>query len=257
MNETQLENLALEWFAETGWQTETGPEIAPDSDRPLREDYKDVLLEGPLKRAIFRINPGLPGEAIDEAVHKLKTVDHPIPVHRNRRFHRYVTDGIEVEVNGDEDQESELIRLIDFNDPDKNEFLVVNQFTVQGTKQPRRPDIVVFINGLPIAVLELKNPDNENTDVWSAFHQVQTYKDEIADLFNFNVANVISDGYLARIGSLTANSEWYMPWKVVEHEDDRPAFELELQTVIKGFFKPKLLLDIFAILSFSNKKVIR
>lgn len=243
MNETQLENLALEWFAETGWQTETGPEIAPDSDRPMRFDYKDVLLEEPLKLAILRINPGLPGEAVDEAVHKLKTVDHPVPVHRNRRFHRYLTDGIEVEVNGDEDQESELVRLIDFSDPEKNEFLAVNQFTVQGTKQPRRPDIVLFINGLPIAVLELKNPDIESTDVWSAFRQIQTYKDEIVDLFTYNVANVISDGWLARIGSLTANQEWYMPWKVIEHEDDRPAFELELQTVVKGFFKPELLLD--------------
>jgi len=243
MNETQLENLALEWFAETGWQIETGPEIAPDSDRPLREDYKDVLLEEPLKRAILRINPGLPDAAVDEAIHKLKTVSHPVPVHRNRRFHRYMTNGIEVELNGDEDQETELIRLIDFSDPAKNEFLAVNQFTVQGTKQPRRPDIVLFINGLPLAVLELKNPDNESTDVWSAFHQVQTYKDEIADLFTYNVANVISDGWLARIGSLTANQEWYMPWKVIEHEDDRPAFELELQTVIKGFFKSELLLD--------------
>ncbi len=243
MNETQLENLALEWFSENGWQTAEGPDIAPDGIRPLREDYNDVLLSEPLKRAIRQINPGLPTEAVEEAVHKLKTVDHPVPVHRNRYFHKFLIDGIEVEINGDEEQETELIRLIDFSDPDENEFLVVNQFTVQGTKQPRRPDLVAFINGLPLGIIELKNPDNENTDVWSAFHQVQTYKEEIADLFTYNVANVISDGYLARIGSLTANSEWYLPWKAVEHEDDRPAFELELQTLIKGFFNPDLLLD--------------
>lgn len=243
MNETKLENLALEWFSENGWTIETGPEIAPDSIRPYRTDYKDVLLEEPLKQAIHRINPGLPVEAVDEAVHKIKTVDHPIPVHRNRNFHKLLLDGVEVEVNNEDDTETEWVRMIDFTDVENNEFLAVNQFTIQGTKQPRRPDIVIFINGLPVAVLELKNPDNESTDVWSAFHQVQTYKDEIGDLFTYNVANVISDGYLARIGSLTANSEWYMPWKVVEHEDDRPAFELELQTVIKGFFKPKLFLD--------------
>jgi len=243
MNETQLENLALEWFAENGWQTETGPDIAPDSNRPLRADYRDVLLEETLKRALTRINPGLPAESVDEAIQKLKTVDHPIPVYRNRSFHRYMVNGIEVEINGEEDQQTELVRLIDFSDPSKNEFLAVTQFTIQGSKQPRRPDILVFINGLPVAVVELKNPNNENTDVWSAFHQIQTYKSEISDLFTYNVANIISDGYLARVGSLTANSEWYMPWKAIEHEDDRPAFELELQTVIKGFFKPKLLLD--------------
>lgn len=243
MNETQLENLALEWFSDNGWKVETGPDIAPDGDRPMREDYKDVLLMESLQRAIRRINPALPDAAVEEVMHKVRNLDHPVPVHRNRMFHRFLVDGVAVELEVDDETATELVRLIDFSDHTNNEFWVVSQFTVQGTKQPRRPDIVAFINGLPVVVLELKNPDNESTDVWKAFHQVQTYMDEIGDLFGANVANIISDGYIARIGSLTANSEWYMPWKVIEHEDDKPAFELELQTVIKGFFKPDYLLD--------------
>ena len=111
MNDTQLENLALEWFAETGWQTETGPKIAPDSNSPMNSDYKNVQLDEPLKRAILRINPGLPGAAVDKVIHKLKTVDYPVLVHRNRCFHRYLTYGIKVEVN-EEDQKTKLILLI-------------------------------------------------------------------------------------------------------------------------------------------------
>jgi type I restriction enzyme R subunit len=124
-----------------------------------------------------------------------------------------------------------------------NEFLVINQFTVTGTKQPRRPDLVAFINGLPLAVMELKNPANEQTDVWDAFNQLQTYKDEISDLFNSNEALVVSDGWTARVGSLTANAERMLPWRTIANEDDRPRLQLELETVVRGFFAPELFLD--------------
>lgn len=133
--------------------------------------------------------------------------------------------------------------MIDFQNSANNDLLVVNQFTVTGTKQPRRPDLVVFINGLPIAVVELKNPADENADIWKAYDQLQTYKDEIGDLFIFNEALVISDGANARIGSLTATQEWFMPWRTIKNEDDKPVLEYQLEILIRGFFKPDYLLE--------------
>src|SRR5690625_240867 len=243
MNETQLEELGLQGFRESGWQTAYGPEIAPDGGHPQREDYNSVLLENYLEEAIQRINPELPASAIDEALHKLKSIDHPIQVLQNKQFHSYLIDGIPIEVNRDGERDIETVRFIDFNSVDKNQFLVVSQFTIQGSKQPRRPDLLIFINGIPLAVLELKNPDNEDTDIWQAFGQIQTYKEQIPDLFTYNIANVVSDGYTARVGSLTANTEWYMPWLVIHNEDDRPELQFEMETVIKGFFNRKLFLD--------------
>lgn len=243
MNETELEEIGLQWFSENGWQAVHGPDIAPDSDNPQRGSYNQVLLEQPLREAIKRINPQLKPQEIDEAVHKLRTVTHPILVKRNKLFHSMLLDGVTIEIERDGKREPEPVRVVDFGNAENNTFQVVNQFTIQGTKQPRRPDVVAFINGIPVAVIELKNPDNEDTDIYSAFNQIQTYKDEIPDLFAYNVANIISDGYNARVGSLTANTEWYMPWRAIKNEDDRPKLEFELETVIKGFFNPELFLD--------------
>ncbi len=133
--------------------------------------------------------------------------------------------------------------MIDFATPENNDFLVVNQFTISGTKQPRRPDIAVFINGLPLAVIELKNPRDENADVWTAYGQLQTYKDEISDLFVFNEALVVSDGITARVGSLTASKEWFLPWRTVRDENDTPLLEYGLEKIVRGFFQPALFLD--------------
>jgi type I restriction enzyme R subunit len=243
MNETQLEEIGLQWFSENGWQAVHGPDIAPDSDTPQRASYSQVLLEQPLREAIQRINPHLKREEVDEVIHKLRTITHPVPVMRNKIFHSMLLDGVSIEIERDGKREPEPVRVIDFGSTDNNTFQVINQFTIQGTKQPRRPDLVAFINGIPVVVIELKNPDNENTDIYSAFNQIQTYKDEIPDLFAYNVANIISDGYNTRVGSLTANTEWYMPWRAIKHEDDRPKLEFELETVIKGFFNPELFLD--------------
>ncbi len=135
------------------------------------------------------------------------------------------------------------MQLIDFSNPANNQFLVVNQFPLAGTKGHRRPDLIVFINGLPLAVIELKNPADQQADIWSAFSQLQTYKNEISDLFVFNEALVVSDGLEARVGSLTASKEWFMPWRTLENEDDKPLFEYHLETLVKGFFKPELFLD--------------
>ncbi len=245
LNEQQLEDLCIGWFQQTGWQFAHGPDIAPEGDRPERADFRQVVLRGRLLAALARINPQIPAAALEQAAHTLQTVSEPMLVVRNRAVHRLLLGGVDVsfaKIDG-EGKTNDLVNLIDFANPTNNEFLVVNQFTVTGTKQPRRPDLVVFVNGLPLAVIELKNPANEQTDIWDAFNQLQTYKEETADLFNCNTALVISDGFTARVGALTADAERMLPWRTIASEDDRPRLQMELETLVRGFFKPELFLD--------------
>ena len=243
LNEQQLEELCLGWFQETGWHFAYGPDIAPDSDSPERTDYRQVILRDRMLSALARINPHIPTTALEQAVHALQMVSEPQMVVRNRSSHRLLLNGVMVEFAVGDEKKSDLVHFIDFAQPSNNDFHVVNQFTITGTKQPRRPDVIAFVNGLPLAVVELKNPANEQTDVWDAFNQLQTYKDEIGDLFNSNVALVVSDGWTARVGSLTANAERMLPWRTITNEDDRPRLQMELETVVRGFFKPELFLD--------------
>ena len=243
MNEQQLEDLCIGWFQETGWQFVHGPDMAPDSAQPERTDYRRVILRERLLAALACINPHIPAAALEQALHAVQTISEPQAVVRNRSFHRLLLAGVPVEFVVGDDKRTDWVQLIDFAQPQHNEFLLVNQFTVAGSKQPRRPDLVAFVNGLPLAVIELKNPSNEQTDVWDAFNQLQTYKDEISDLFTSNVALVVSDGWTARVGSLTANAERMLPWRTLAHEDDRPRLQWELETVVRGFFAPQLLLD--------------
>ena len=243
LNEQQLEDLCIGWFQETGWQFVHGPDIAPDGASSERADYRQVILRDRLLAALARINPHIPDAALEQAAHIVQTISEPQMVVRNRSFHRLLLSGVAVEFAEGDTKKTDLVHLIDFANPRHNEFLVINQFTVTGTKQPRRPDLVAFINGLPLAVIELKNPANEQTDVWDAFNQLQTYKDEISDLFNSNEALVVSDGWTARVGSLTANAERMLPWRTIANEDDRPRLQLELETVVRGFFAPELFLD--------------
>ena len=245
LNEQQLEDLCIGWFQQTGWPFAHGPDIAPEGARPERADFRQVVLRERLLAALARINPQIPAAALEQAAHTLHTVSEPMLVVRNRAVHRLLLGGVNVsfaKVDG-EGKTNDLVNLIDFANPTNNEFLVVNQFTVAGTKQPRRPDLVVFVNGLPLAVIELKNPANEQTDIWDAFNQLQTYKDETADLFNCNTALVISDGFTARVGALTADAERMLPWRTIASEDDRPRLQMELETLVRGFFKPELFLD--------------
>ena len=243
LNEQQLEQLCIGWFQEAGWQFVHGPEIAPEGIHPERADYRQVILRDRLLAALARINPHMPAAALEQAVHAVHTLSAPQMGVRNRSFHRLLLSGVALEFADGEAKKTDLVHLIDFANPQLNEFVVINQFTVAGSKQPRRPDLVAFINGLPLAVIELKNPANEHTDVWDAFNQLQTYKDEISALFNSNVALVVSDGWTARVGSLTANAERMLPWRTLANEDDRPCVQLELETVVRGFFAPELFLD--------------
>lgn len=243
ITEDQLEQLALTWFQDSGWEYRHGPDIAPDGDTPERADYRQVLLQGRLFDALRRLNPDVPDAVLEEALHRVAKLHEPSVVQSNRRFHETLLDGVPVEVEINGVKRGDRVRLIDFEHPEQNQFLVVNQYTVQGSKQPRRPDLACFINGMPIAVIELKNPASEQADIWKAFDQIDTYKAEIADLFVFNEALVISDGLHARVGSLTADRERFMPWRTLRNENDRPLLEFELEKVVRGFFAPELLLD--------------
>lgn len=244
ITEDQLEQLCLTWFREGGYEYAYGPEIAYDGEVPERVDYRQVVLSGRLLDVLQRINPHIPVATLEEqAVHLLTKPEHPVLIQNNRNLQRYLLDGVPVEYTDKDEKKADHVQLIDFQNPGNNQFLVVNQFTVQGTKMNRRPDLVVFINGLPIAVIELKNPADEGVDVWDAYNQLQTYKEELSDLFVFNEALVVSDGITARIGSLTATKEWFMPWRTIKNEDDRPLLEYELEKVVKGFFDRELLLD--------------
>lgn len=243
ITEDQLEQICLEWFREGCYEYAFGPDIAHDGESPERVDYRQVVLPGRLLVAMQKINPHIPVAVLEEAALAVTKPESPVLIHNNRAFHRLLLEGVPVEYSDGDDTRSDHAQLIDFNNFRNNQFLVVNQFTIQGTRMNRRPDVVVFVNGLPIAVIELKNPSNEQTDVWDAFNQLQTYKEEISDLFVFNEALVVSDGWTARIGSLTANKERFMPWRTLKNEDDKPLLEYELEKVVKGFFDPELLLD--------------
>jgi len=243
ITEDQLEQLSLDWFRETGWEYANGVDISPDGDDPERDDYRVVVLKDRLAEAVARLNPELPQSAVDDVVHVVANPDHPSLEQNNRALHRLYTNGVKVEYSTDDGKETIYAQIIDFQNPDNNDLLVVNQFSVTGTKQARRPDVVVFVKGLPLAVVELKNPADASADVWKAYSQLQTYKDEISDLLAYNVALVISDGITARVGSLTANKERFMPWNTIKNEDDRPLLEYQLEKVVRGFFDPELFLD--------------
>ncbi|HRM16309.1 MAG TPA: type I restriction endonuclease subunit R [Acinetobacter parvus] len=243
MNETQLENLCLDWFAENGWEVVHGVDIAPDSSNPLRKDYKQVLIEADLQTAFERLNPHLPVSCFEQVLQKLSKPESLDLITNNRAFHHMLLEGVPVSYKKEDDWVNDHAFLVDFNHIYQNRFVAINQFTIQGTKQPRRPDIICFINGIPFAVLELKSPTDENADIWDAFNQLQTYKEEVSDLFVFNEALVVSDGITARVGSLTASQERFLPWRTIKNEDDKPQLEWELETVIRGFFDRGLFLD--------------
>lgn len=264
ITEDQLEQACISWFTDQGYLYKNGYDIAPDGDSPERDDYHQVVLKQRLLNQLAIINPELPIEALNDVVNIVSSPETPILIKNNRVFHKFVIEGVPVEYTAVEDGESKTkhthAQLMDFTTPDNNEFLIVNQFTITGTKGNRRPDVIVFINGLPIAVIELKNPADEHADIWNAYNQLQTYKDEIFDLFVFNEALIVSDGWTARVGSLTANKERFLPWKTVSTENDKPLLEYQLETMVRGFFKQDLLLDYiryFVLFETDNDNIIK
>ena len=241
--ESDIEEASLNWFAGLGYTVLHGPDIAPDTSDAERATYKEVILSRRLRDAVAHLNPEIPADAQQEAIRKVLHPDSPALVQNNRAFHQILVDGIEVEYRQPNGTiRGERVRLVDFDKPENNNWLAVNQFTVI-EKSDRRPDIVLFINGLPLAVIELKNPTDEKATVLTAFRQIQTYKQEIPTLFTYNEAIVISDGLEARIGSLTADTEWFLPWRTIKGEDEAPSTELELEVLIKGAFEKRRFLN--------------
>ncbi len=211
-SESIVEEAALAWLEGLGWAVKQGPQIAPGELFAERADYSQVVLAQRLRDALAKLNTQLPAEALDDAFRKLTRPEGPTLEARNRAVHRLLVEGVTVEYRApDGSIRGAQARAIDFEKPENNDWLAVNQFTVSENKHTRRPDIVLLVNGLPLALIELKNPADENATIWNAFQQVQTYKAELLSLFAFNELLVISDGVEARIGTLTAGGEWFKP----------------------------------------------
>ena len=242
--ESDVERAALDWFEELDWTVLHGPDIAPGESAAERDFYSDVILRDRLEGAIDSLNPDLPQEAKEEALRKVLHIDSPSLILRNRTFHKMLTDGVTVEITDEGRVRGEQVKLIDFENPEANDWLVVNQFTVVEGQHNRRPDIVVFLNGIPLAVIELKNPADESTTIETARKQIETYKAEIPSLFTTNELLVISDGEQARMGTITSPREWFLPWKTVAGERVAAATELELEVLIKGVFDRERFLDL-------------
>jgi type I restriction enzyme, R subunit len=241
LNESIVEDAALEWFAELGYAVGHGPHLAPGEPAAERQSFGEVVLVGRLREAIRRLNPAIPEEAREEALRKLLRVGTPSLTQTNRAFHRMLRDGVPVEYpRPDGSIAGDHVRLVDFDDPRANDWLAVNQFTVIEGQNNRRPDVVVFVNGLPLGLIELKNASDENATIWSAYAQLQTYKAEIPSLLHYNAALVVSDGLQARMGSVTANQEWFKVWR----EHDAPPSGLELEVLIRGVFDKKRFLQL-------------
>ncbi len=257
LDEAQLEITVCDWLKDgLGYEYAYGPEIAADGQSPERDpdaNYGDVVLVGRLRAALKRINPDIPAEGLDDAIRKVTRPESPSLIINNRAFHRLLTDGVDVAWMGDDGETFGKVWLVDAAAPENNDFLAVNQFTIIENKRERRPDVVVFINGLPLAVIELKNPADEKATIRQAYNQLQTYKEQIPSLFVYNALLVISDGMQARAGTLTAGPDRFMPWRTIDGTDlyREPGSErqtdgviqLGIETLLKGVFDKQRLLD--------------
>ena len=244
MTEDQLEQETLTWLVDTGYSHVYGPDIAVDGDAPERANYTQVVLVERLRSAIARLNPAVPLAAREDALQQVLNLDTPVLLSANRLFHRLLVNGVPVEYQRDGETRGDFVRLIDFADVAANEWLAINQFSIKGPKHTRRPDIILFINGLPLVLLELKNPADENADIWKAYDQIETYKEQIPDVFQYNEVLVIADGSEARMGSLSSNAERYMAWRTIDGVALDPLGQFnELETLVRGVLAPAYLLD--------------
>jgi type I restriction enzyme R subunit len=245
VNEALIEGAALEWFQDLGYGLAHGPFIAPNEPSAERDSFGDVVLVERLRAALRRLNAAIPEDAREEALRKVLRVGMPSLTQTNRAFHKMLRDGVGVEYpRPDGSIAGDHVRLVDFGDVRANDWLAVNQFTVIEGQHNRRPDIVVFVNGLPLGLIELKNAADENATIWSAYAQLQTYKAEIPTLLHYNAALVVSDGLQARMGSVTANQEWFKVWRTINGEGDAPKTMLELEVLVRGVFDRQRFLDL-------------
>jgi len=244
-SESVVEQATLAWLESVGWAIKNGAEIAPGEPSAERESYTQVILERRLRDALARLNPALPPDALDEAFRKLVRVDGADLIQRNRALHRLLVDGVTVEYRDSEGAiRGAQARVIDFDQPEANDWLAVNQFSVTEAKQTRRPDVVLFLNGLPLGLIELKNAAGENATIWSAFQQLQTYQAELPSLFAANALLVASDGVEARVGVVGAGREWFKPWRTIAGEAPADPHLPEIQVVVEGLGQKQRFLDL-------------
>ncbi len=244
LTESAIEELAIKLFEQLGYSYIHAPDIAPDGDHPERTRYDEVLLTGRLEKALQRINPGMTVTVLQTALKEVERIHSPELLTNNETFHRLLTEGVKVSYQQAGCERGDIVWLIDFENPGNNEFVVASQFTVIENNQNKRPDLVVFVNGIPLAVIELKNATDENTTIKSAFKQLETYKQSIPGLFTYNALLVISDGLEAKAGSLSAGLSRFMTWKTADGKVEASHLVSQLETLIKGMLNKRTLLDL-------------
>ena len=245
LTESDVEQVALEWLASVGWNVAHGPDIAPDTPGAQRTDYGEVVLAERLRDALAGLNPHLPSDALEDAFGKLTRPEGATLEARNRAFHRMLVEGVTVEYRAVAGAIlGAQVQVIDFDEPDRNDWLAVNQFTVTENQHNRRPDVVLFVNGLPLGIIELKNPADEDATLWTAWQQLQTYKAELSSLFSMNEMLMVSDGVQARVGTLTAGREWFKPWRTITGETLADPHLTELQVMLEGICEPERFLPL-------------
>ena len=239
LTEAEVEDAALAWLQGLGWRTVHGPEITPDTPGAERDNYEEVVLARRLRDALAALNPDLPASAVEDAFRKLVRSQGATLEARNRAFHRMLVEGVTVEHRTEDGAlRGAQARVIDFDDPGANDWLAVNQFTVSEQKHVRRADVVLFVNGLPLGLIELKNAADEEATIWTAWQQLQTYKAELPALFSLNALLIVSDGAQARLGTLTAGREWFKPWRTITGERPADPHLTELQVMLEGVCAP-------------------
>ncbi|MCE5346032.1 MAG: hypothetical protein LLG13_07065 [Bacteroidales bacterium] len=244
ITENSIEEFAIELLDKLGYEYIYAPNIAPDGETPERETYEQVLLIDRLQNAVKRINKSIPADAQDEALKEIQRIASPELLANNESFHRLLTEGIPVSKRVDGDDRGDRVWLIDFKNPYNNDFVVANQFTVVENNNNKRPDVILFVNGIPLVVIELKNAADENATIHSAFKQIETYKSIIPGLFMYNGFVVISDGLEAKAGSISAGFSRFMAWKSADGKAEASHLVSQLETLILGMLNKETLIDL-------------
>ncbi|NYS75866.1 MULTISPECIES: type I restriction endonuclease subunit R [Bacillus] len=241
--EDLLEEAVIEILQEMNYEYVFGPEIGHDGERPERQDYREVILEQRLRDSLYKLNCDLPEDALEEAYRKVITFNSPSLTENNKQFHSLLVEGVDVTFRKNGEIKTEKAMIVDFGRPERNDFLAVNQFTIIESEE-RRPDVLIFVNGLPIVVVELKSASDENVGIENAYNQIQTYKHDIPSLFHYNSFNIISDGINAKAGTITSNEERYMNWRSIDGINVESLDVPQYEVMIRGMLDQQRLLDI-------------
>ena len=252
ITENHIEEFAIELLEKQGYQYIYAPDIAPDGETPERENYEQVILIERLRRAVRRINPSIPADQQEEAIREIQRIASPELIANNETFHRFLTEGVPVSYHQDGGERGDLVWLVDFDNPLNNDFVVSSQFTVIESNHNKRPDVLLFVNGLPLVLIELKNAADENATIQSAFRQIETYKAQIPSLFTYNALLIISDGLEAKTGSLSAGLSRFLAWKSADGKAEASHLVSQLETLITGMLDKETLLDLIRPVSYTH-----